>query len=311
MPTLLLIIVFFGSLGGIFFILVRHAPMIASLRPEELVHIRHQQLKSEILLARFERLVVAPLQRFWKNIQPWSTQFGRHFYRLFHFLKALEQYYEKLSLQKQRTATGVDTMVANCEQLIFEAKTLVEKELYDDAERKYIAAIALDAKSMPAYEGLGELYFQRKDYEAARETYAHIVRLNERSAAAHARLGAIASASGNLTEAEQDYAKAAELASDLVSSHIDLGVVHQMMGKHDDALLNFLKARELEPKNPRVLDVLLDTALVLGKSSLAGEMLAALEETNPENQKLEELRKRVAEMPEEEKKPRRKKDAGL
>lgn len=299
MPTSLLFFVFLGSVGGIFFIIVRHLPTIASFTPKELVHIRHQQLKSEILLTRFKRLAIAPIERFWKNIHPWGNRFGEQFYRLLHLLKALEHYYEKVSLQKQRTATSTDTIAQNCEQLLREAEALTAKELYHDAERKYIAAIALDPKSVSAYEGLGELYFDRKDYAAARETYAHIVKLNERSAAAHARLGAIASASGNLAEAEKDYAKALELSSDLVSSYIDLGVVHEALGKHDAAFEDFLQARELEPKNPRVLDLLLETALVLGKSAIAREALAALEETNPENQKLEELRKRVAEMPKE------------
>lgn len=310
MPTSLLIFIFIGSLGGIFFIVARHLPAVASLKPEELVHIRHQQLKAEILLSRFERLVIAPIGRFFQNVQPWAKRFGQQFYRLLHLLKALEHYYEKVSLQKQRTATSADTITQSCEQLLVEAEALTAKELYDDAERKYIAAIALDPKSVVAYEGLGELYFTKKDYDAARATYAHIVKLNERSAAAHARLGAIASASGNLQEAEQDYAKAAELGSDLVSSHIDLGVVHQTMEKHEAALENFLKARGLEPKNPRVLDLLLATAIILGNRPLAEETLITLTETNPENQKLEELHARVAAMPEEvvvEKKQRRKK----
>ncbi|MDO8581356.1 MAG: tetratricopeptide repeat protein [bacterium] len=310
MSTLLLLFLFLGSLGGIFFIIVRHMPAVASLKPEELVHIRHQQLKSEILLTRFQRVVITPVENFLKNIQPWGKRFGEKFYRLLHLLKALEHYYEKVSLQKQRTATNTNTITNNAEQLLLEAESLTEKGLYDDAERKYIAAIALDPKSVLAYEGLGELYFDRKDYAAARETYAYIVKLNERSAAAHARLGAIASASGNLSEAEKDYTKALELSGDLVSSHIDLGIVHQTMEKHEEALQNFLKARELEPKNPRVLDLLLATAIILGKRSLAEEMLAALAETNPENQKLEELQKRVAEIPEEiveDKKVRRKK----
>ena len=308
MPTVLLLFLFIASLGGIFFIIAWHLPAVASLKPEELVHIRHQPLKSAILLSRFERLIVAPLELFLKNIQPWGKRFGKKFYRLLHLLKALEHYYEKVSLQKQRTATSTDTVTQNCEQLLAEAEALTAKGLHDDAERKYIAAIALDPKSVVAYEGLGELYFTKKDYDAARATYAHIVKLNERSAAAHARLGAIASASGNLKEAEQDYAKAAELANDLVSSHIDLGVVHQTMGKQEKALENFLKARELEPKNPRVLDLLLETAIILGKRSFAEEALAALAETNPENQKLEELGKRVSEMQgEEPTKPRKKK----
>ena len=309
----LLIIVFLGSLGGIFFIVIRHLPAVASLKPEELVHIRHQQLKAEILLSRFQRLVIAPIGRFFQNVQPWGKRFGEQFYRLLYLLKALEHYYEKVSLAKQRTATSTSAITQNCEQLLTEAEALVAKELYDDAERKYIAAIALDPKSVVAYEGLGELYFTKKDYDAARITYAHIVKLNERSSAAHARLGAIASASGNLKEAEQDYAKAAELANDLVSSHIDLGVMHQAMEKHEEALNNFLKARELEPKNQRVLDLLLDAAIILGKRSLAEEAFAALAETNPENQKLEELRARVAAMPMEEvivKKSRRKKSEG-
>lgn len=314
MSTLLLFVFFFGSLGGILFLIIRHLPEVASLRPEELAHIRHKQLKTTILLARFDRLVFSPLKALIRTLRPWSMAVGKQFHRLFDRLKVLEHYYEKLSLQRERTATNAAVVVETSETLIIAAKELAAKGLFDDAERKYIAAVALDPKSMSAYEGLGELYFEQKNYEAARETYAHIVKLNERSAAAYARLGAIASASGNLEEAEHDYARAAELANDLLTSHIDLGVVHQKMEKYEAALQNFLKAHEVEPKNPRVLDLLLETALVLGKSTLARDTLAALTEANPENQKLEELRERVAALPKDGeipiKKMRRKKNEG-
>ncbi len=310
MATWLLAIFFIGSLGGALFLIMRHLPNVSSLRGDELAHIRHQQLKTAILLARFDRFVVLPARHFLQNLRPWSERFARQFYRLFHLLKALEHRYDKLTIEQKRPVTSVASVTEKVAGLLTEAKELQIKELFLDAERKYIAAITLDPKSIPAYEGLGELYFDKKDYEAARATYAHIVKLNERNAAAHARLGAIASASGNLSEAEKDYTTALALSNDLVSSHIDLGIVHSALEKYDAALQNFLQARELEPKNPRVLDLLLATAIILGKRQLAEEMLAALAETNPENQKLEELQKRVAEMPEEvveDKKVRRKK----
>lgn len=297
MITTLLTLFFIANLAGIIFLVAWHLPTVSSLRPEELAHIRHQQLKARLILHRLDRTILDPLQRFILNLRPLLQRWSTLVPQLLQRLKAIEHYYEKLSLQRKRTAVSAGTVAEQVTALCVEARAFFEKELFEEAERKYIAAVAFDPKSMEAYEGLGELYFAKKDYDAARATYAHIVKLNERNAAAYARLGAIASASGNLPEAEQDYEKALALSNDLVSSHLDLGEVHRTMGKHEEALKNFLDARAIESRNPRVLDALLETAIMVKNKVLAEEVFAELKAVNPENQKLAEIAENIQALP--------------
>lgn len=280
-------------------------PAFSQLKAETVAKAHQDELMDKLLVNRMRRLFGSSGKQ--------TTVFGaslldrsqKLFQETMKRLRTMEYRLDRQSLARRGAENKEETTEHELQRLLDEAVEFGTQGRYEEAERKYIAAIALDTKSVEAYKGLGNLYYDQKKYDESKATFEHIVKLNERNAEAHARLGAIATATGNLAEAEDDYKRALEMSGDLASAHVDLGYVHQAMEKHEESLENFMRARELEPKNPRVLDLLLENAILLKSRTLAEDVLDNLAEVNPENQKIEEFRSRIAELPVEEVKKKR------
>ena len=64
----------------------------------------------------------------------------------------------------------------------------------------------------------------------------------------------------------------------------------------DKALEVYQLASRVEPKSPRVLDLLLEACILNKKRVMAKNTLNKLKKVNPDNQKLDEFKKRIDEI---------------
>ncbi len=146
--------------------------------------------------------------------------------------------------------------------LLREAEEFERQSRYEEAERKYIAVVSLDPRNVDAYEGLGNLYLRMRKYAEAREALNFILKFRP------------------------------DDASVLVSR----GEVELAEGKPADALPHFARATVLRPGNPKYLDFFIETAILVGNRAEARRGLERMREVNPENNKIGEWDRRIAEL---------------
>lgn len=166
-------------------------------------------------------------------------------------LTAAERRYQQ---KKNKLATQEgDTRVID--KMIDEAQRFMDEEVWDQAEKKLIAIIGLDARNKEAYELLGRVYLFRKDYESAKETFEFLNKLSPKDASVIASLGEVA----------------------------------RKLSDIEGACEYFEKAVDLSPKNPKYLDLYLESVIEFGDVHKAMTVLDKLIEVNPENKKIEDF----------------------
>src|SRR3989339_428113 len=142
----------------------------------------------------------------------------------------------------------------------------------DAAEKKLIEIIGIDSKNLKAFRELGNLYLSRRDFNEAKQTFEHVIKLFEKEGG-----GA------------QDFVKLSDI-------YFDLASVSRAIESWDNVILNLDKALEIEPNNPRYLDTKLEISIIKKDKKQAQETYKKLAEVNPENQKLNELKKQIDEL---------------
>ncbi|MFH1429940.1 MAG: hypothetical protein ABIG71_00265 [Candidatus Uhrbacteria bacterium] len=178
---------------------------------------------------------------------------------------SLQRGHRKLRLLAQEHAAarqGSEERVLTCDELIVKADAAVERDELEHAEEEYLACLKLDAKHRGAYLGLATLYRRRKEGGLAEETLCFLRKLYP-------------------DDGEVHYA------------YSDILLWRE---KHAEALHEILAALEKKPKNPRFLDFAVELAIVEHDAELAGELLDRLREANPDNQKLDDLERRIGEL---------------
>lgn len=288
--TVIAIILAVVSAGGIIFILVKKMPQIAAINIETIPEEREAKRKEELLLQRLERRryrIISQLSAVFKPIGR-LIQYG--FLHLQSYAQDLER---KHKAKKLKQGPGAPESVGD---ILKEANEFLEREEFESAEEKFIAAVRLDSKNPEAYRGLGDLYMAKRDYAHAKETLEFLIKLGKADSKIYATLGTVAREEGNLEEAKEDLLKSISMESKLASAYIDLGLVYKGMGDKNKAVEAFSRAVEIEPANPKYLDFLLEECIIVGNKNLAEEAFLRLREANPENQKLKEFRKRIDEI---------------
>lgn len=250
--------------------------------------------KKEIIHDRIARAIEE-----WKRgaadaVRPVAERIRVWFFACFRRLLALERQLAKLSMSKEEIAARTARFLAEGQKLMGEGKAA-------EAERKFIEAMSLDTRNIPAYRGLGELYMASKQYEQARETFLFLVKvcIHEwcpgRRPAGWFMGGGAEGAAARVRDCRAEPSVRAEIAK----NYVELGLACRASGQPSSARDAFENALAFEPSNPRYLDLLLDTCILEGAKKRAQEILAALKEVNPDNQKLQALAGRIASIPDE------------
>ena len=92
------------------------------------------------------------------------------------------------------------------------------------------------------------------------------------------------------------FKRAVEIDSKVALRHYDLAHAYEKMGKHLYALRSYERAVSLEPLNPKYLDAYLQTAILLNNKELAQAAYDQLKIANPENKKLDQIRRTIEEL---------------
>jgi len=179
--------------------------------------------------------------------------------------------------------------------LMTEAQELIEDKKIREAESRLIDVLKIDTKHKEAYMKLAQLYWEKKDYDHAIELYNYLLKIVEDSKI-YSNLGAIAEERGNLKEAEDNYLFALDSKGVTDDVYFKLAKLYNEQEEMSKALEMINKALQTQPNSPKYLDFLLQVSIMVQDKKLASETWAALADTNPDNQKLEEYKELVDEL---------------
>ena len=272
-------------------VIARKFPQISSIDVTTIPQEKASQTKNRILLEKLSFQLHNHWRKAGRRLQPLAVTIAKGVKQSYHKATELERSYRRRL--GPRTIKEQQKVDAKTQTLVDQARELLGREEFDQAEKKFIDAIALDHTDVEAYKGLGELYWQQGNLDDARQSFEHVLKLNADSYDALSHLGAIARQKGELPTAEGYFQKTIELDSQAAVHYLDLADVYKEMGDNDKAFGCLEKAVGLEPNNPRNLDALLDLSILMSKKQEAGEVYARLAVVNPDNQKLSEFAERI------------------
>lgn len=263
-----------------------------------------KKLKNAIIASRFHRLLQEkgkkPKETF-KNI---SARIKQSFDRAMDKLLEIESKTEKAVIAKtgsakpEKAKPAVKTNKAESKifDLLEEARRSSKGDNWKQAEGKYIEVIKIDSKNKDAYRGLAQLYLDNNKNAEARQILEFLLKLGAEDAETYINFANLAWEEDSLDEAKIYYLKALSLDGSKVIARVNLGLVFSELGDKESAMQQFRAAFELEPNNPRYLDLLLESSIKVGDKDLARKALQNLKEVNPENQKIDDFKKRINEM---------------
>jgi tetratricopeptide (TPR) repeat protein len=257
-PLILILI----SLSVIIFIVVSKFSVLAGVDIENIPAEKEARTKERIISSRLKR-----------NIFKWSSWiikisrfFGEKLGILFRWL------YNKLHELKESYGADMILPIAEKEkkigELSVEAEEMIDEKNYKEAEKRLIEIIGLDSQNIEAFKNLGSLYFENKNYEDARQTFGHILKL--------------------IKDGEDD--------NETAEINFELALVNRADGRLEDALREIKESLKVIPNNPRYLDTMAEISIMKKDKASALDAYKKLEKVNPENQKLEDLKKQIDEL---------------
>ena len=263
MFNIISLVIILVSLGIILAIVVKKLPLLASFDVSENPEEKAAETKDKIMEQRLKRKAKFFLNKFMPYGKLLKGGLKERAESLLDKFKGLEEKYKK-KVKKDVLVTKEEheDFEQSIDTLLKEADQLTDKEEYEEAEKKYIEILSMDAKNTEAYYGLGWLYFLQRSYEEAKQTYAHILKLDK----------------------------------DNDKAFFALAEVCERIEDFDQAISFLEKALKIEPNNPKYLDLLVKLNIDIKKKEQAKEALKKLKEVNPENQKIKEFEGQIKEL---------------
>lgn len=254
--TILFSIIFIAGVIMIVFLLSRKWTQLRLLDVQSLPDSETKKKKQELIKQRIERAGLKYAKKAQKDvIKPLGSGLQTLIRTVAGKLTAAERRYQQ---KKNKVATQEGDLRV-IDSMLDEAQKFMDEEIWDLAEKKLIAVISLDARNKDAYELLGRVYLFNKDYKSAKETFEFLNKLSPRDASVIASLGQVA----------------------------------QKLGSKEEAVEYFRKAVDISPKNPKYLDLYLDSIIEIGDVHEAMTTLDKLREVNPENKKIEDYEEKI------------------
>jgi len=279
-------------ISAIVWIVSNKFPVLASINTTTLQKHKQEKVKKELLEDRLLRKFKAVNFKHYFSRQP-NENSKSIWQSLIQVVSKLEKKYEVQKNDNSADVGNIDEQVKKKNFLLHEGETLFNDGKYKEAEAIFIEAISLDPKFIPAYQLLSELYQAQRDYNHAKEILHYLLKINSTDHTTYQHLGRLATVTGQLKEAEADYLKSISLNNKVASYYFDLGEIYIKLNNVDKAYDSYREAVRLEPNNPKILDALITTAILLKNKKDAQEFFDKLNEVNPENDKLEEFKKGI------------------
>lgn len=295
-PFLIIIL----SLAVIIVIVVRKLPQITLLDVANLPEVKEEKRKNEYLKRRVQKRAEASRQAAAaladKLIVSKLIDAQGAFRRLVHRVET-EARSRAGKERKKASLESQHEMQAEKRMMLQEAMYAFERGDFDAAETKYIAVIRVDAANPDAYRGLGDVYRAQGHTKEAKETFGFLLRMVPNDEHAIVELANIAEEEGNIEKAVEYYEQAVLLNDHKAPRFMKIAELLRGICQNDTALEAVKQAVELEPQNPKYLDFLAETSILVGDKNLAEEAFQHLRMVNPENQKLDILKDKISQMP--------------
>jgi Tfp pilus assembly protein PilF len=176
---------------------------------------------------------------------------------------------------------------------LMEAEVFLKKRKLEEAEQKFIEALESDPKNAAAYMGLAEIYSAKKDWQAAEETYWHVTKIQPDNHEAYGQLSHIFR-NGKKWEALKGLSeKLAALGWQEAWIYVNLGLAYRKTGYPEKAEEYLKKAVEIEPKNEKMLDYLIEVAIINKNKTLAEKAFNSLMSLSADQIKLQDYRDKI------------------
>ncbi len=253
------------SAGLMLYIIFQKMPNLAAINVETIPKEKEMKVKNRIMTERLARNYKSAINFLSKVLKPINNDLSNKVSRLYQQIMDLEKKIQPQPLK------ALDLNHEIKEKLEAAQAAFAERD-FDQAEELCIAVVELNPRNIDVYELLANIYLELKEYKEARETRRYLLKLLAK----------------NFKENESSGEK-----HRLANCYAELGWIYQLENRPEMALANFEKAVELEPSNPRFLDLLLKISIILNNKKLALQAFNSLRETDPDNQKLPELREQI------------------
>ena len=291
-----------AGIAVILTVLFRRFPQAANLDVNNLPEEKMYKTKQEIIEKRIEAgsdadketmlKILVPLKKIWLFVQKNFRSYAGKVYRMMYH----EQNLNKRTVPPKESQVTADEKDRRVSQLVQDAERCLNAKEFEKAEEYFIAAIKINAKSAPAYRGLGDSYMAKNSLEEARQTYRFLLQLEPDDDSVLVKLAEIAESQGDLEEAIGYYQQAV-LVNDAFSARFHrLAELLNKVGQPEVAKEAALQSVELEPQNSKYLDLLLEIAIICGDKALAIKTFNDLRLINPNNQKLDGFKDRMGKL---------------
>lgn len=281
--NILLIVLIIICLSVISFIVGRKFSKVKILDVDTVPEAQTAKVRDRILIERMKRQTQRSKELLQKSASPIFLWLKSLFRKLFDKIYALEKKYQKEAAER-KPITRTE-LIGKLNYLLDEASDFVKQEKFSEAEKRYIEIVSADPKNIAAYEGLTGVYLALKEYKQALQTAQFILKLLEKKSRPVERETDLGQKYNTITN-----------ASEVSELCYKIGCIYQLMGKIDKAAASFAKALSLEPNNPRLLDQMIQTSIILKNKIQALEFIQRLAEVNPENQKVKEYYEKIKEL---------------
>jgi tetratricopeptide (TPR) repeat protein len=287
----LLIIIIIGSAGYLIYLVIRKLPQLSNINIDRVPGVRDAAVKNKILEAKLKRDILQQLTAFqkffgWQRLslnslmQSWRDR-----------LLQLEREYKRIT---HRDLSSEVKKSKALEDLLNNAKTYLDQEEYGKAEEVLIDALALNDHHRETYFLLVQAYQGKRELDHAKETLEYLLRLtHHEDPKVYQGLAQISAERGNLKEAEEDYLQSISLDENNYVYYLQLADIYKELDEPDKALEAAKKSLILAPNNPKILDFLVEISILLQDREQANDYLDRLLEVNPDNNKIDVLRKKI------------------
>jgi tetratricopeptide (TPR) repeat protein len=239
----------------LFWIILKKLPQLKIVDPSTSKEAKAKGVKYDILRNRLARVSGEKAATVRKQVSG-PFRFIQNFVRrTASRLAAIERSY----VDRQKSPARHKPNAQELRRMVDEARTLLDEEHYDAAEKKLVEVLSLDPKNISAYEYIGRLYIHTRNIENAKEAFKYLQKLAPQDASVLASLGEIA-------ELERDV---------------------------DAAFTYFSRAKNISPNNPKYLDFFIEAAIEKGDVMEATIALNHLREVNPDNKKIQIFEERI------------------
>lgn len=299
MFEILPLIIILLALAAIIFIVVRKFPQLSNLDVENLNEERESRKKKEMIEKRVEEQSKKLKEKLIKIFRPVRKICGKlqlKFRIYFGKVERLWHHEQTAKIKEEIKDLSKEEKESKLKNIIQEANQYLVAGNLDKAEELFISAIKINVKSAPAYRGLADTYLAKGSLEEAMQTYRFLLQLDPEDDGAMVKLAEIAESQGDMEEAIQHYQNAVLVNDSLAPRFYHLAELLIKIKQPETAKEAIVQAVELEPKNPKYLDLLLETAIICGDKDLAKNGYNELRLVNPENQKLEDFKNRISKL---------------